>query len=265
MKYESVSLSSPAVVNFVDIRTNNNHESDFESSESEGSRTFFGSGDSECLPKIKQIFRKRLSEKVLEDIKQTGRILISSPPFQERRPCYGEGLKVVGISFAGYVAHQNIVAMECADIIVDSNSLLIIDDYHIESGFQSSNLVNVYVWCSGKLIGQHSRMLLHQPSRILFLIYEYTEFAAEFRKYSKDDHKNLVLSQTLRMQYGERCRATQVHVVSVVQGLTKTPKDWVGDIESEALQFISDEQLTKQLQNSRAFASILKELTGLSE
>ncbi|CAG8642392.1 9552_t:CDS:2, partial [Paraglomus occultum] len=69
---------------------------------------------------------------------------------------------------------------------------------------------------------------------------EYTELVAEFKKYSEGDHKKLVLSQTFtdaiwRVMHGH---TGLCHLA--LEELTKAPKDWVGDIESEALQFISD-------------------------
>ena len=79
---------------------------------------------------------------------------------------------------------------------------------------------------------------------------EYTELIAEFKKYSKGDHKQLVLSQTFtdaiwRVTHGH---TGLCHLA--LEELTKASKDWVGDIESEASQFISDGRLTKQLENS---------------
>ncbi|CAG8742244.1 7416_t:CDS:2, partial [Funneliformis mosseae] len=40
--------------------------------------------DSEGLPKINCVLRKQLAEKILDEIVQKGKILISSPPFLEK-------------------------------------------------------------------------------------------------------------------------------------------------------------------------------------
>ncbi|CAG8605831.1 9870_t:CDS:2 [Funneliformis caledonium] len=85
---------------------------------------------------------------------------------------------------------------------------------------------------------------------------EYTELVSEFRKNSKGDHKKLVLSQTFTDAIW---RAMQGHIGLcrlALEELTMASKYWTGDIESNALQFISDGQLSSQLEKSRAFVDI---------
>ena len=129
-----------------------------------GNYPFFGSDDSKGLPKVKRIFRRNLAEKILTDLERTGKVLISAPPFSGKTAlaqlvamvAIERGLKVIGISFAGYVVHRNaclkirsqaeidifssyiqkMIAMEWMNLVMDSNTLLIIDDahniYHLE-------------------------------------------------------------------------------------------------------------------------------------
>ncbi|CAG8588484.1 5533_t:CDS:2, partial [Paraglomus brasilianum] len=191
------------------------------------------------------------------------------------------GLKVIGISFAGYVAHRNaclkiglqaeidifssyiqkMIAVEWMNLVTDSNTLLIIDDahtiYHLEE-----------FWMRFKFQAVQSGFCHQQLCGLLATsTYEYTELVAEFKKYSEGDHKKLVLSQTFTDAIWRAMGGHTGLCHLALEELTKASKDWVGDIESEALQFISDGQLTKQLENSRAFASVsyLKELVSLND
>ncbi|CAH1759730.1 8383_t:CDS:2 [Entrophospora sp. SA101] len=271
--------------------------------------SFFGSDDTEGLPKTQRVFQKHLTEKILNELHCHGKTALAQ---LVSLIATEKNLKVVAISFAGYVVYKNtklnsgshiekeinifssyfkkMVSMEWTDIIANSETLLIIDDAHnifhveefwsmfkaqsVQSGFQNNNLCGLLATSTygvqairlGNISSPSCFTVKYYFKDIVLDYSEYIELVNEFRKDSKGDHKDLALSQTF---IDAVWSATQGHIGLcrlALNELTKAPKNWVGDIELQLSQFIFNGQLTKQLENSRAFAgiSILKELTGIN-
>ncbi|CAG8450586.1 11122_t:CDS:10 [Ambispora leptoticha] len=180
---------------------------------------FFKSDDSEGSPRIKRVLRIHLTERILADIKK---VLISAPPFSGKTALAQllgmvfkeNGLKVIGISFAGYI-----VAMAWTDIIADSNNLLIADDayniYHVEQlcGVLATSTYGIQASRLGNMASPRN-----------------------------------VQKTIIRSWCCHRCNmeAMQSHTGLcrlALEELTRASKDWVGGVELEASQFISEERL----------------------